>query len=216
MHTKLLWDFDGTLIASHPGIEFSLKQAFSEFGITLKPIEDWSLFIGPSVSNSVRVLLTPETQDKYQEILQRVMDIYGEKGVKMAKVFPGAREILEKTSALGYTNYLCTAKPEVDAKKMLIEFDLAKYFKGAHGSGSDGSHSHKKDLIGRVLEKEGLKASESTMIGDRYLDIEGAKAFGMRNIAVSWGYASPGELKKCCPDFVVDDFAELEEILQRR
>ena len=56
---------------------------------------------------------------------------------------------------------------------------------------------------------------ETAMVGDRKFDIEGAKAFGLTSIGVSFGYAAENELEEAGADYIVDSVEELQEILLR-
>lgn len=56
-------------------------------------------------------------------------------------------------------------------------------------------------------------ASDAVMVGDRAQDIVGARAHGMRNIGVGWGYAEPGELEAAEADIIVARPGELVEAL---
>ena len=51
------------------------------------------------------------------------------------------------------------------------------------------------------------------MVGDRKFDIEGARAFGLTGIGVSFGYAQEGELEQAGADYVVDTVEELGRLL---
>ena len=51
------------------------------------------------------------------------------------------------------------------------------------------------------------------MIGDRSFDVEGAKAIGAHCIAVSYGYAQPGELENAGAEIIVRDVEGLRSVL---
>ena len=51
------------------------------------------------------------------------------------------------------------------------------------------------------------------MVGDRKFDIQGAKAYGLTGIGVSFGFAGEGELKEEGADIIVDTVKALEEVL---
>jgi phosphoglycolate phosphatase len=51
------------------------------------------------------------------------------------------------------------------------------------------------------------------MVGDRSHDVIGARAHGIDCIAVTWGYAMPGELTAAAPVAVCETPAELGVVL---
>ena len=50
-------------------------------------------------------------------------------------------------------------------------------------------------------------------IGDEVRDVLAAKEMGVKSIAVSWGYNNPEALKKSRPDYLCEDFKELQALL---
>ena len=57
------------------------------------------------------------------------------------------------------------------------------------------------------------KKKNCAMVGDRKFDIQGAKAYGLTGIGVSFGFAGEGELKEEGADIIVDTVKALEEVL---
>ena len=49
-----------------------------------------------------------------------------------------------------------------------------------------------------------VAAFRCAMVGDRKFDIQGAKAYGLTGIGVSFGFAGEGELKEEGADIIVD------------
>jgi phosphoglycolate phosphatase len=52
------------------------------------------------------------------------------------------------------------------------------------------------ELIGHLLEHEGLDAATTVMIGDRSFDVIGASNNDVGIVGASWGYGSEGELEQ--------------------
>ena len=53
---------------------------------------------------------------------------------------------------------------------------------------------------------------KTAMVGDRKFDIEGARAFGLTGIGVSFGYAEEHELEEAGADYIVDTVEELKNL----
>jgi phosphoglycolate phosphatase-like HAD superfamily hydrolase len=60
-----------------------------------------------------------------------------------------------------------------------------------------------------ALERLGVRADDALVVGDGVPDIEGAKAAGIRCVAVLSGYGDPGELVALAPDLEVDSIQDL-------
>jgi len=67
----------------------------------------------------------------------------------------------------------------------------------------------------RAKEKHGreFSAAEIDVIGDTPRDIACGKAFGARTIAVATGRWSRGDLAKHQPDFLIDDFSDVDGLI---
>lgn len=63
------------------------------------------------------------------------------------------------------------------------------------GATADGSRSHKPELIAEALDRLAVAPEHCWMIGDRRMDIEGARHHGMRNVGVLWGFGDEAELR---------------------
>ena len=57
------------------------------------------------------------------------------------------------------------------------------------------------------------KKKQTVMVGDRKFDVEGAKAFGLASVGVSYGYAERGELKVAGADYIVSNVKKLGDVL---
>ncbi len=80
------------------------------------------------------------------------------------------------------------------------------------GATLDGRLSHKPELIGEALRRFGLAPDGISMIGDRRMDIEGARHHGMQGVGVLWGFGGEGELRAAGADRLVRDPRELREL----
>jgi len=54
---------------------------------------------------------------------------------------------------------------------------------------------------------------KTIMIGDRFIDILGAKSAGIDSIAVEWGTASEGEFERYKPTYIVNKPRDILDIL---
>jgi phosphoglycolate phosphatase len=59
-------------------------------------------------------------------------------------------------------------------------------------------------MIADALTDFGARAEQTTMIGDRHFDIEGARANGVRAIGAGWGFGSLDELRAAGADAIVE------------
>ena len=197
-YTHLLFDLDGTLTKSGPGITNCARYALEKFGIDEPDTAKLERFIGPPLVDSFMNFYGFSEEDA-----RKAMAIYRERfgtiGIFENDVYDGIRETLEKLRAQGRKLYVATSKPEIYVPKILKKFDLEKYFEAAVGSDIEETRSPKWRVIEYTIAQNGLSAARDegkiVMIGDRMHDIDGAKKNGLDSIGCRWGYGSREELE---------------------
>jgi phosphoglycolate phosphatase-like HAD superfamily hydrolase len=134
-------------------------------------------------------------------------------------LLPGAREVLEATSAHPrYHNALLTGNIEPAARLKMRLVGLSDFF-DLPGAFGDESHD-RRDLpalaAGRINAHLNLdlQPSQFIVIGDTPNDIACAKHFGAKSVAVATGRMySPDDLFACEPDALLPDLSNLELVL---
>jgi phosphoglycolate phosphatase len=120
-------------------------------------------------------------------------------------------EALRELRTRGANLYLCTAKPEVFARRIVAHFGFDVHLDGIYGANLDGAFDDKARLMAHLLERERIDPARAVMIGDREHDVRAARANGVRAVGVLWGYGSAEELAGA--DACVATPAELVTVL---
>ena len=151
------------------------------------------------------------TQDSYVNFLSR--ELPRRKG----KLLPGVFELLEKLRARPHLVLaLLTGNISRGAQLKLEHYGVWHFFE--FGAFAD-DHYDRNELgsfaRSRAKEKHGreFSAAEIDVIGDTPRDIACGKAFGARTIAVATGRWSRGDLAKHQPDFLIDDFSDVDGLI---
>jgi len=212
-YTALLFDLDGTIVDSAPGITSTLAATFEQMGLPVPSPAELVAYVGPPILDSFRDLahFDAETSERALSIYRL---LYLEKGVYDATVYPGVEDVLRAVHESELPMSLATSKPERPAKLVLDHYDLTRYFDELTGASEDEVRSKKADVIAEALRRlraDGADLSRTIMIGDRIHDIEGAAANGIPTIYVTWGYGAPAESAGAIA--VVDTAAQLREQL---
>jgi phosphoglycolate phosphatase len=193
----VLFDLDGTLADSAPGILAGLRHAFEVNGLpALDPGIERGL-LGPPFYESLPPLigdaLVPDVITSYREF-------YGRGGMFDATAYAGVQQLLAELRGAGKILAVATSKPEHYAVPIVEHLGLAEYFRTIGGDELDGSLRTKALVIEKVLGRLGAPAAaEVVMVGDRSHDVEGARAHGIATIGAAWGYGLPGELAAAQP-----------------
>ena len=191
----ILFDLDGTIVDSAPGITKTLAYTFAELGLPIPSPAELVAFVGPPIIESF-VQRAGFTVDEAHHALTIYRPRYLSTGVFDATVYPGIRETLTLIHSHGIPLSLATSKPEAPATLILDHYDLRKYFTVITGASEDEVRSKKADVVKEALarlEARGADLSRPVMVGDRSHDVHGAGEHHVPTIFVRWGYGSRAE-----------------------
>jgi phosphoglycolate phosphatase len=188
---SLIFDLDGTLTDSKPGIVGCLREVLDARGV--KDYGPLDRFIGPPVEQWVRELL-PEGSDEDREVLASdYRACYDRVGWSNNSVYPGVTEMLAQLHRDSLPLFVCTSKHHHFAVRILETFGISKYFKAIYGDKIEYASHSKSDLLARIMTEHCIDRESVWMVGDRNFDIEAAHANKIRCLAAAWGYGSAEE-----------------------
>lgn len=202
--TTLLFDLDGTLVDSSPGILSAFSHTFHHLGQPLPPQEDLLSFIGPPLETTLANYFTDKD---LEEALATFRDYYAKTGVYQYTLYDGVKAVLEQLTAAGYQLFVTTSKNQEMAQVMMTEQGLDTYFTGIYGAVQD--RHHKADVIQACLADHHLDLTSVSIIGDTKYDMIGGKAIGIQTIGVTWGFGSKESLLQHGADLIIDHMADL-------
>lgn len=214
MWNTVLFDLDGTLSDSAPGITRCVQYALEkEFGIIRKP-EELIEFVGPPLKEQF-MLYTGCNDEMGERAVARYRERYRPVGIFENSLYPGIPELLLQLKNEGFRIALSSSKPEEFCHQILETFEIAQYFDVVCGSDMEGRHTDKAEIVEEVLHRLGMenRREEVVLVGDRKYDIIGARQRGVGTIGVSYGYGSREELELEWPDCIVDTVTELRNVL---
>ncbi len=213
---NVLFDLDGTLTDSSPGIVNSIQYALDKMGIQEHDTQKLTSFVGPSLYKTFSENYFP-TEAEVKQAMVFYREYFAETGIFENALYTGVPELLESLKSEGKKIALATAKPTFFAKIILQHFHINSYFDVVIGSHLTGTRTEKKEIIHEVKDQLGLPLGENcVMIGDREYDIIGGKHHEMRTIGVSYGYAKSGELDLIQPDFIVHSPLEIQTLFNQK
>lgn len=193
--TTILWDLDGTISDSAPGIIESIRKMLDIFRLPVPPYEELVSYIGPPILESFR---KHDLNDQVElaTAMETYREIYRTEGAFNSQIYPGIREILRDAHERGIWQSTATSKNENSAVMIMNHYDITKYFNHTAGASDDEAISAKTEVIAealRRLRESGADLSNTIMIGDRFYDVQGALEHGIPAIYVTWGYGNLGE-----------------------
>jgi phosphoglycolate phosphatase len=128
-------------------------------------------------------------------------------------VYPGLDHVLKALKQNGCRVYVATSKPEHMAKHILEHFGLAQYFDLICGASEDSTRDSKSEVIQYLLDQ--IEPDETiVMVGDTHYDVEGAAAFHIPTIGVTWGYGEDEDMIRAGAIAIAKDADDLLNLLE--
>ena len=190
---NILFDLDGTLTDSRPGILKTIRHALRLLDVE-PPRDDELLWcVGPPLREVFARLLPSGETATIERAVNAYVDRYDSIGHRENRVYAGVPNMLTTLRA-NRRMVLVTAKRQQIAESILELFQLRPYFEAVFGSEPSGRFGDKRELVHYVVETLGLDRSETVIVGDRIHDIEAGRHNGLFTIGAAWGYGAAQEL----------------------
>jgi phosphoglycolate phosphatase len=206
--SAVLFDLDGTLSDSAPGIIGSLRQAFDDLGLPRLDARTERALIGPPFADALPPLVGA---DVVPALIERYRTHYAA-GMFDTTAYDGIQDVLDDLRTRGITLAVATSKPEFHAEPVVAHLGFSEYFATVGGDSLNYDRRTKASVIAEVLRRIGAPDPATVlMVGDRRHDVDGAGAHGIACLGAGWGYGAPGELRAAG---AVQIFASPRELLE--
>jgi phosphoglycolate phosphatase len=209
------FDLDGTLVDPLLGVQNCLRKTCEAFGLAMPPeatVRDW---IGFGMRESLSTLKGLEDSARLEAALDFYWERYREDGVFEHELYPGVFHLLHRLKRQGHRIYIVSAKPSLFARRIAYQFDLNLIFDDIFGSTLKGKWQPKTEVLAG-LARQGTIWPGGVFIGDRGVDMEGARRHGLEAIGVTWGYGTREELARAGADRIFDTVSDLDTWLRER
>jgi phosphoglycolate phosphatase len=205
----LLFDLDGTLTDSAPGIVRCIDHAL--VGLGRAPAGEARLrpMIGTPLAAIFATVLDDAAPALIDDAIARYRERFDVVGIFENALFPGIVDALDAFAAAGHRLRVVTAKPAPAARRVLDHFAIADRFTAVHGPALGERHCDKADLVAAALAAGSIRPGDAVMIGDRVDDVRAARCHDVRAVAAGWGYGAHAELTAAGPEFFAPTIADL-------
>jgi phosphoglycolate phosphatase len=190
---NFIFDLDGTLVDSLPGIEESVRFAISGPVPSLRPL------IGPPIRSILQTLRPEATASELDDLTRRFRASYDSGGWRRTVPQSGAAPLLADLRRFGLHAYLATNKPAEATTKILGLLAMAPYFDGVVTRDSSAPpFASKAEMLHALVRRHGLDPSLCLMVGDTAEDYTAALEAGMDVFIVANGYGSLSDVPARC------------------
>lgn len=188
MKTGILFDLDGTLLATLEDLHASTNHVLRELGYPERTLDEVRRFVG----NGARRLMdqaVPEGVDSQAafDAFQAYYPSHCQIQTKAYEGIPEALEILKKKYPLA----IVSNKPDAAVKVL-----CADYFPGifARGESTDCPRKPAPDMVFKAMEAIGVETC--VYVGDSEVDVVTARNAGVPCLSVLWGFRDKADMEE--------------------
>ncbi|MEI6380810.1 MAG: HAD family hydrolase [Cyanobacteriota bacterium ELA615] len=185
----ILFDLDGTLVDSHPGIEQAALLAIENVLPSVEHHFSKNL-IGPPIKEIFLQSLDSPSEQTLLKLEKAYREIYDHYSCLETIAFPEVHETLAKLIEQELDIFVVTNKPTLPTKLILNHLNLSDLFIDVMSPDSfKPSFSSKTDTTNYLIQKNNLKPEKTVFVGDSADDAKAALLCGLAGfIAVTYGY----------------------------
>ena len=213
----IIFDLDGTLLNTIEDLENSVNHALAQYNYPQHPVEAYRFMVGNGVNNLLKRAMPAElreNQDVHSKIRYEFMKHYTVNSDKFTKPYDGVVDLLKTLSDKGYLLAVASNKVH-DATVELVK----KYFPEINfievlGQREGFPVKPNPIIVDDILEKAGIKKTETLYIGDSGVDVSTALNAGVRFVGVLWGFRPRTELEAQGATEFIEKAEELLDIIQ--
>lgn len=187
----VIFDLDGTLVDSAPGILAALEAAFSTIGrAPVCPLE--RAIIGPPLRETITMLVEKNDREKVADLMAVFKDRYDSDTYRKTLVFDGVEPMLAEISRRGYQMFIATNKRIEPTRSILQHLGWNKLFEAVYALDSFPIPVQSKaEMLETIILERKLAPQSCVYVGDRCEDREAAQVAGLGFLFAGWGYGGP-------------------------
>jgi phosphoglycolate phosphatase len=184
----ILFDLDGTLVDSLPGIAWAAQTALTE----VRPgseLPDLRPFVGPPIREIFRQALKIDDAAMLDGLEASFRRHYNSRGWRHTVAYADVSQTLTALHAAKVRLGVVTNKPQVPTRSILAHLDLARFMEIVVTPDSvSPAYATKTRALAAALSTLSIIPGRSLFVGDSGDDAAAAAGCGLRFAAVTYGY----------------------------
>lgn len=217
MDTRLvIFDLDGTLLDTIGDLAASCDHVLAQRGLPQHTYEEYCSFVGNGVMRLVERALPEElrTPETVAAVRADFVTYYTEHIDRFTRPYDGIPELLDELRRCGVRMAVASNKFQAGTEKLAARYFPDVRFDPVLGQRPGVPLKPDPQVVFEILARTGVSPSETLYVGDSGIDMETARAAGVRSVGVTWGFRERRELEASGAIHIVNRPAEIAGLLR--
>lgn len=217
MKKLIIFDLDGTLINTIADLGACTNYALEKLGYPTHDIESYKFRVGNGINNLFRRSL-PEgekTDENVLRVRREFIPYYNAHNTDLSRPYPGMVELLEALQTEGILLAVASNKYQEATTKIIGELYPSIRFSAVLGQREGINIKPDPQIVFDILQATGVDKADVLYVGDSGVDMQTGLNAGVETCGVTWGFRPRTELEPFHPQHIVDNVAELRQIIMK-
>ena len=217
MKKLIIFDLDGTLINTIADLGACTNYALEKLGYPTHDIESYKFRVGNGINNLFRRSL-PEgekTDENVLRVRREFIPYYNAHNTDLSRPYPGMVELLEALQTEGILLAVASNKYQEATTKIIGELYPSIRFSAVLGQREGINIKPDPQIVFDILQATGVDKAGVLYVGDSGVDMQTGLNAGVETCGVTWGFRPRTELEPFHPQHIVDNVAELRQIIMK-
>ena len=211
----VIFDLDGTLVDSRPGIDRAAATAVARVWPG-RPAAGLAALIGPPIRAMLAAAYPDAAEADLDALVREFRAAYDGGDWRATTPYPGLAEVLDAIAAAGGQAFLVTNKPHAATRRILAHLGVAERFAATRAPDDPATPwNGKADALGGLIDRYSLVREASAYVGDSPDDRAAARAAGLPFVAAAYGYGAAGSGTGAADLAVLDSLSGLARLLPK-
>lgn len=209
----VVWDFDGTIADTAPGIVRTMTATFQKKGWPVPTAQNIRATIGLPLIKSIAQLAPSKSQEEVAAATDLYRELFEEIGTVGVSLFPGIAEAFRGQHEAGFFTAIATSRGHQSASELCEKLGIKAFVDLIVGCEDVRTHKPDPAPVLLLCEMANVLPQDTTVIGDTTFDIlMGVNAQAGHVVGVGWGNHSASQLLEAGAGRVVSSASELDAV----
>ena len=215
MTRLVIFDLDGTLLNTIGDLAVSCNAVLAMRGLPQHSYEDYCGFVGNGIMRLVeRALPEPlRTEFTVSAVRRDFIDCYTANIDTYTKPYDGIPALIAALSERGIALAVASNKFQAGTEKLIARFFPNTNFAAVLGQRPDVPLKPDPAIVDDIVKITGMAREDILYVGDSAVDMQTARAAGVRAVGCSWGFRARTELEAEAPFAIIDKPSQLLDLL---